>query len=74
MSAPITLATLNKIETCVKNCLKWLIDSELADDCSVFAYSNEDNLANLDITITEPNGINIYSIIWEKEKLKLVRR
>ena len=71
MNLPATIQNLQKLEISAKNSLKWLQDNDIVKDCKIFAYASNDNKMNIDISLNEPDGVNIYSIIWENEKLIL---
>lgn len=74
MNLPATMQNLRKLETCAKELLKWMPDEEIVDNCDVFAYSSPDNKMNIDVTLTEPDGINVYSIVWQNDRLYLQQK
>lgn len=70
---PITAENLKNVEIAANNLLKWLVDEEVVAAVEVFAYGDEKEKINVDITITEPDKMTKqkYSVIWENEKYYL---
>ncbi len=69
LNLPITKQNLKTVEKKANKSLKWMIDDGIADEVTSFAYGGLENKINVDITITEPNGIEqSFAVVWENQK------
>jgi len=69
LSLPITMSNLKKVENKANKCLKWMIENGVANEIECYAHGNDDDVIEIEITVTEPSG-NKYSfaLVWENQK------
>lgn len=69
LNNPITMLNLKTVENKANKSLKWMIDEGVAESIEVYAYGNDDDRIEVEITISEPSG-NTYSfaVVWENQK------
>ncbi len=75
LNLPITTANLKTVETKAKNCLKWMLDEYVAKSIECYAYGNNDDKIEIEITIKESSGNDsLFALVWENQKRKLLIR
>ena len=69
LNLPITVANLKTIETKANESLKWMIEKNIAYSIECYAYGNQKDQIEVEITIKELSGnISYYAIVWENQK------
>lgn len=75
LNLPITMQNLKTVENKANNSLKWMLSEGVANSINVFAYGNNDDKIEIEITIKEPAGNDYeFAVIWENQKKVLKAR
>ena len=69
LNLPITASNLKTVENNANKLLEWMLKEQVADSIECFAYGNNDNKIEIEITIKEPSG-NTYSfaVVWQNQR------
>jgi len=73
LDLPITLDNLRLIESKVNKSLQWFVDDGVAATVETVASNPEVNTIKIEITLTQPEGENKYTIFWDREKAGVAR-
>ncbi len=69
LNLPITITNLKTVENNANKALKWMIDEGVAESIETYAYGNNDDKIEIEITITQPTGNKYsFSLVWENQK------
>jgi phage gp46-like protein len=69
LNLPITASNLKTVENKAKTLLEWMLKEKVADSVDCFAYGNDDNKIEIEITITEPSGKTYsFAVVWKNQK------
>lgn len=69
LNLPITMGNLRTVENEANKCLKWMLDNKVADSIDVYAYGNNDDHIEVEITIQEATGNDSrFAVVWENQK------
>jgi len=72
LNCVITADNLKTIETKANAALAWMVSSGFASEILTSAYNSIGKIINIDITITEPDGVSrTFSLIWDNTNLSL---